>query len=402
MLSSEDKPTDKGVIGQQRDSESEGKFQKINRKQMFGLIDTVLPFEACLYHQILPLKLENKKLLLGLVNPQDGIAISYVSNILSHLEIAITTSIISADVHRAILSAYLNYKNTSQSQVKAGSQSSECNKNENDTTHRITVSNSSNYSSKTQSSPTSNNLHQNKSQNTSHTKDSTSSTHIFDSHASDSNVGKIRKSSAGRLENDISSLYLPEVETLTPVDTLSVLPPRQILEELLARVLAGGIGRLYLERRPYQGKILWSQNGVVQSVLDQLSLSVFQGVLNELKRFTDIPVKTVNEAQQVEKEYLYNQHKLLIRLRVMPGMYGEEATLQVLRGAALKFYQQQQVSRLSKDALGISQQLCYKLHQLQSKLLQNRSNDPRTIESLEALNSLLENLDQHIKNLSRK
>ncbi|MEM7555196.1 MAG: pilus assembly protein PilB [Cyanobacteria bacterium P01_A01_bin.84] len=389
MLSSEDKPTDKGA-GQQADSASEEQWQQINREQMFGLIDTILSFEACLYHQILPLKLEDKKLLLGAVNPQDNAAIDYVSGILCHIQTAMITKAIPADIHREILSAYLNYKNTSQSKVTVSSKVSESN------TDNSITNNTQTHSSPTGASSTEDSLSLKKSQDTTtnnSNKDLPTLIHL-------SNGVSTSNTSFRESKHNVSSLHLPEVEILTPVDKLSVLPPRKMLEELLARVLVGGIGRLYLERRPYQGKILWSQNGVVQSVLDELPLSVFQGVLNELKRFTDIPVQTISEVQQVEKEYLCKRQRLLIRLRVMPGMYGEEATLQVLRGAALKFYQQQQVSRLSKDALGISQQLCYKLHQLQAKLLQNTNNDPKTIESLEALNSLLANLDRHIKNLS--
>ena len=195
-------------------------------------------------------------------------------------------------------------------------------------------------------------------------------------------------------------LDLPQTDSLTPVDTIVTLPPRKMLEELFARVLAGGIGRLYLERRPQHGRILWSENGVLQSVLEELQFPVFQEVLNELKRFTDLPIAEIAEARQVEKEYLYQEQRLLLRLRVMPGTYGEEATLQVLRGAALKFYQNQQVWRLSEDALSISQQLSYKVHELQAKLLQNSNHNPEKIESLRALNRLLKNLDRHIKSIT--
>jgi hypothetical protein len=84
----------------------------------------------------------------------------------------------------------------------------------------------------------------------------------------------------------------------------------------------------------------------------------------------------------------------------MPGIYGEEATLQVLRGAALKFYQQQQLTRIGRDALGISQQLSIKLHELQERLLLNPSLDSQQLEALVTLNQLVKNLDQQIKILA--
>nr|MDJ0776205.1 pilus assembly protein PilB [Mastigocoleus sp. MO_167.B18] len=57
-------------------------LDKEKQKQLFSLIDRVISFEACLYHQILPLKLENNNLLLGIVNPEDREALDYVNSIL--------------------------------------------------------------------------------------------------------------------------------------------------------------------------------------------------------------------------------------------------------------------------------------------------------------------------------
>jgi hypothetical protein len=140
----------------------------------------------------------------------------------------------------------------------------------------------------------------------------------------------------------------------------------------------------------------------LQSILDKLPLSVFQGVLNELKRFACLPVTTLVEPKQVEKEYVYQENRLLLRLRVILGIYGEEATLQVLRGAALKFYQQQQLTRLGHDALVISQQLSFKLHELQQRFFMNPELHSQQLEALVALNQLVKNLDQQIQILAVK
>lgn len=360
MSSLEDKSRDTTAISQQMSTINTAEsLDKENQKQLFSLIDTVLSFEACLYHQILPFKLENNHLLLGIVNPENEEALNYVSSILAYMNCTITTKPILADAHRKILSTYLNHKNKSTGAVIGGA------------SHLAKAS-------------------------------------VNDISVND-NPSPIREkiqadglpiSTEFKPANSLPILNLPETDPLIAIDKILILPPRKILEELLARVLTGGIGRLYLERRPYHGRILWSENGVVQSVLEELQLSVFQGVLNELKRFTDQPIATIAEAQQVEKEYIYQKQRLLLRLRVMPGMYGEEGTLQVLRGAALKFYQNQQVSRLSEDALSISQQLSYKLHELQAKLLRSSSNNPEKVESLKSLNRLLKNLDKQIKSIT--
>lgn len=51
-------------------------------------------------------------------------------------------------------------------------------------------------------------------------------------------------------------------------------------------------------------------------------------------------------------------------MRVTPGKYGEEATLQVLRGAALKFYKQQQLVSMGQEAMEFAQQLQSKINEL--------------------------------------
>lgn len=161
---------------------------------------------------------------------------------------------------------------------------------------------------------------------------------------------------------EISTDYLnsnPEI--------LSSLPPAQLLRELLGRIFTSRIGRLYFERRATTGRILWSQNGVLQSVLNDLPLSSLQGVIDELKQLTHLPLTPVEKPKQVEIERLCQQTRLLLRLRVMPNVHGEEATLQILHGAALKFYQQHQVANLSRDALSIAQDLQQKVREIHDR-----------------------------------
>ena len=124
MLSSEGKPTDiNSAIANQKPSKTIGTDgasslnpdQQLERSQIFRLIEEgILCFEACLYHQILPLKLEYNSLSLGIVNPREKVALDYVNSILSYLKIAVSIQPISADTHRIILSEYLSYKSASE------------------------------------------------------------------------------------------------------------------------------------------------------------------------------------------------------------------------------------------------------------------------------------------------
>jgi hypothetical protein len=192
-------------------------------------------------------------------------------------------------------------------------------------------------------------------------------------------------------------LEVQAIHLSRPIEFIATLPPKQLLQELLGRVLMSGIGRLYFERQAERGRILWSQDGVLQSVLEGLTLPVFQGLIIELKRLVNLPLLPVIQPKQVEIERRYQQEALLLRLRVMPSNHGEEATLQVLRGVALKFYQRQQLEKLSQDALNLAQQLQQKLNEIRDR----SGRYPMPLETLPALNQLLRGLDEQLESLTQ-
>ncbi|MBE9198329.1 MULTISPECIES: pilus assembly protein PilB [unclassified Nodularia (in: cyanobacteria)] len=394
MLSSDGKPTDTRANGQQVLPNTPANWER-RREQVFYLIDNLLSFEACLYHQVAPFEIEDNQLLLGMVHPQDSEALDYVSRIVSYINCTIVAQEITTDIHRTILSAYLNHKNTFRPDAKPVDNQEA---NEASEKSKITIIDQLIQSTTNSSQP-----HQTKTAQHSPQQNDFASTPKPNNLSSTTTpippLNNQQEEDSARLEllSKLTVLQVNVSEEFIPVEMLASLPPKKLLEELLGRVLSGGIGRLYLERQPYQGKIFWSDNGVMQSVLENLPLSLFQGVLNQLKCFASLPVGKLAEPKQVEKECLYQRNRLLLRLRVMPGTYGEEATLQVLKGTALKFYQQQQLARLSRDALGISQQLSLKLHELQERISLNPSLKSEQLDSVVALNKLVQNLDQQIK-----
>ncbi|MDM9382850.1 pilus assembly protein PilB [Chlorogloeopsis sp. ULAP01] len=385
--------------------------QELENEQIFPLIESLLSFEACLYHQILPLKIEDNCLWLGMVNQEDSAALDYVRRILSYINCNLLTVVIRGDIHRNVLSAFLNHKNTFHpAQQREYKPWETIAKNQNTAETAEQALSSTNVNLQPTQQPTKILDEALTTQNTPSHEDS-----LLDAtgdrllqNPPDSNCFTTVSKNEAKQEDysfelastdNVPVLSAPEPQEFSPVEHLLNLPPKKLLEELLGRVLAGGIGRLYLERLPYDGKILWSENGVLQSVLEKVPLSVFQGLMNELKRFGSLPVTKLEEPKQIEKECLYKQERLLLRLRIMLGMHGEEATLQVLRGAALKFYQQQMVTRLSRDALGISQQLSYKLHELQERLLLNHNISSSQLDNFNVLNQTLYNLEQYIRKL---
>lgn len=357
----------------------------MDTEQMFRLIDSILPFEACLYYQFLPLALEGRHLKLGMVVPQDSSALDYVRHILAYLNCSLKTKQIDAQTHQAMLSAYLNYSRTTDaSRVPQAKQA-----HKSDRAERATLilddSKIANYdlSEPPPSSPISEPT--NRLAPTAPPLEETASTSVTP-------TPKVSAAAQTLLPLEVQALHLSR-----PSEFIGTLAPKQMLQELLGRVLVGGIGRLYFERQAKQGRILCSQDGVLQSVLEGLSLPIFQGLIMELKRIVSLPLMPVSQPKQVEIERRYQQEALLLRLRVMPGAHGEEATLQVLRGVALKFYQRQQLEKLSQDALTLAQQLQRKLYEIRDR----SGRYPMPLEVLPALNQLLEGLDEQLESLAQ-
>jgi type II secretory ATPase GspE/PulE/Tfp pilus assembly ATPase PilB-like protein len=366
-------------------------------EQMFRLIDSILPFEACLYYQFVPLCLEGRHLKLGMVTPQDPSALGYVRHILAYLNCSLKTEAIDAEEHQSLLSAYLSHTHKSSSAQKQAAQNHSQRPSQpeqppvildespaaTDESYRhtdlvpLTTTTSVALTQAAQLSSEIPSLERQEEEIA----------------ASDADVASVSEVSSA--SDTVPLLQVNALYVSRPIEFLGTLAPPQLLQELLGRVLLGGIGRLYFERQPNQGRILWSQDGVLQSVLEGLSLRTFQGVILELKRLVNLPLIPITQPKQVEIERRYQQEELLLRLRVMPGTHGEEATLQVLRGAALKFYQRQQLEKLGQDALKLAQQLQRKLSEIRARAYRN----PVPLEALPALNQMMEGLDKQMEAL---
>jgi len=484
----------------------------MDSEQMLQMIDKILPFEVCLYYQVLPMSMEGSRLNLGMVNPEDNSALDYVRRILSYINYSLVPRLIPSEAHQAMLSAYLNYvgkqrqaivdKGVAAKQKVVQSEpvpvkvestdraNSSANSHGNNGgaigARRSTIaspasperptpnhaaksspplhsdratliledpeepdfadleriidsespapppppSDPPSLSRKPQAQPAYLELEEEDDEGETaffHLGTVTSSSELPRQDTHSARVGKPpSKAPAPRSvsEHDhsetlalpdemspppqslptigIPSLPVLQVQSIhlsSPIEVLATLPPKNLVQELLARVLVGGIGRLFFERQQHQGKVLWSQNGVLQSALEGLAPDAFQSVINELKLLTDLPLISVQKPRQVEIERIYQHTRLLLRFRVTPGNYGEEATLQVLRGAALKFYQQQQLATLERDALGIAQQLQRKLGEIRDRAQFDPAMADAQLDSLTALNQMLKTMDQQIRDL---
>ncbi|KAM3095204.1 hypothetical protein ACKFKG_14110 [Phormidesmis sp. 146-35] len=349
----------------------------MDTQKAFQLIDRILPFEACLYHQILPLSLDDRCLKLGMVSLEDVAALDYVRRILSFMDYSLVPQSIASEAHYAILSAYLNHtKNIQSTPTEPLLQAPQQKKTvpDRNTQETFLVDAPDQLEDiNLPISPTQPPIHPTELPGELQKVVLSDRQNLLETHVTDPELARtfILNETALPQELPTPGDALPMLTVTThhqdsPIEVLATLPPAQLLQELLGRVLTDGIGRLYFERKAH-GRILWSQNGVLQSVLQRLPLAVFQGVIDELKGLTHLPLTAVKKPTQVEIERVYQKNRLLLRLRVMPGTHGEEATLQILRGAALKFYQQQQLANLSRDALTIAQDLQKKVDEIRDR-----------------------------------
>ncbi|NEQ39609.1 MAG: hypothetical protein F6K40_26485 [Okeania sp. SIO3I5] len=349
--------------------------KQMDNPQIFALIDNILPFEACLYYQILPLSVEGSRVRLGVVDPKDSSALDYARRLLSYLNCSLVTEQISSEIQRSILSSYLSHighqkeKNSSASTVTLP----EDNQKQIDNSQYGKVGKNHQFSEA-----------KNRIESGSSIKNS-----------QDSKQTKLQLEIQPSSKNslcDILELSLPSSVEATSLETMSALEPQKLLKQLLVKVLESGIGRLYFEQKQSQGRILWSQDGVLKSVVEDLEPKKIEAIINELKVLTKMSLIPLKKPRQVEIERTYQNNHLLLRLRVMPGNYGEEATLQVLRGAALRFYQQQQLSLLSQDAFKLGKQLQMKINQVCSR--QHLAHFQ--LDSLLTLQKLLDNIEHQI------
>lgn len=393
------------IFSQHQPSNGSAEQSKLNHEQIFRLLDSILSFEACLYHQVLPVALEENRLTLGIVNPKDTAAVDYVERMLSYMKYELEPVPIAAEVHQEMLSSYLKYTQATKPVTEKlrsladghpaaqttdkSAEEKNANVSQNEKPTLILVEREELIDAKVKASA-SLSLNQKKPENPSPAPKA----------FSQKIENNPKKPANSQTAQALPALRVQATHPSSPIEELRTLSPKKLIQELLGRVLTQGIGRLYFEQKsPQRGRIVCSQNGSFQCVLSDICMPVFQALIDELKMLTNLPLVPVKEAQQVEVERFYQQERLLLRLQVMPGTHGEQATLQILRGEALKFYQQQQVAHLSRDALAIATALQQKLKQLQKRANLNPNLPADQSESLLALNQLLESVGQQLEKL---
>ncbi len=335
-----------------------------NKEQIFEIIDSVISIESCIHYQFIPLAIKNNILTLGMINPEDRTGYNFIYPIVTSLNYTLKIIKLDSQIHQLILAAYLkkDLTTTQNNYLEHTIQSNLPKKSSN-----LTLNSAPTLIDTPDDSPHNNqvpNLHDRETlivnpQETITLDNNSSEDSLFsyspEIFSSDPQIIDNSNSQQGELSSNFLEVKAQHINE--SIDTLSGLPPQQLWQELLARILEGGIGRLYLERHPHYGRIIWSRDGVVQSSLEEVKIAVFNHIIEEIKLVAKQPLTPITKNKKVAVERFYNQERILLRIEFFLNQYGEEITVQILRDKALRFYEQRQAKRTMEQALSLSRKL---------------------------------------------
>lgn len=360
---------------------------RLNTAQMLSLIDSIFPFEACLYHEIIPLSVESSYLYLGMVNPTDPAALDFARRQVSFIRCSLVPLSVDADWQRKMLSKYLSHSARTKPQSQSANQlSSRLPSAPGDELMTFIVDSPDNLQIDSPVRPAS-------------PRPAIAYPDIPESQLPESLPLESLPLESRLTESQPLDLTLDPDLSQVPIDQLHLLPPYELTQALLKQVLTEGIGRLYLERQITNGRILWSKDGVVQAALTDLSAEQIQSIINELKRLTHLPLLPTSEPKQADIERLYKGDRVLLRLRLMAGTHGEEATLQVLRGAALKFYEQQQLRQMGEEAITAAHALQKRITNIRYQAMQTFTIETPSARNLDDLMQLLKAMEAQVEQI---
>ena len=374
----------------------------------FDLIDVVFPLEFCLHYQILPLELSSEHLVLGMVDPKDKETIQYVTPIIDSLGYSFHIQFINAQTHQLVLATYLKLapKNTvsghserlteivtTSTTVEHKPQEITAKPSHNAPTlfdipkEEITAKPSHNAptlfdipkeeitAKPSHNAPTLFDIPKEDLKKFAEQNINEKATFIVENKnevdreevPSQIFFGKSQINQIESNDNIATKIKPPPEQKLIlnvptnnldrPTEQLKKLPPELLWEELLARILTEGIGRLYLQKQHRYGRIICSNNGVIQFSLDNVTHSLFEEIIKEIKNMVKMPLNSLEQSKKIAVQRYYNYERILLRIEFFVGKFGEEITIQVLRGQALRFYEQRQADKTIEQAIYLGQKL---------------------------------------------
>jgi hypothetical protein len=393
-----------------------------NSKEIFQLIDQVFPLDSCRHYEVLPLKLEGRNLVLGMLNPNKDESVRFVNSIAKVFKYNLEIQLIDLQTHQIILDNYPQNA-TQTNRQQQDERQTVIDKSFNPdaplkgSSHRRLVDSTPTIISPAANSPIDEpelelpdlpadldflknlelapqdqptaprvkpdsaatlfeippEFRQQNSLNNPNNLDQ-KATIIADHPAEllESETNDEEDLEGILAEAQISQLIAETLgKTTDPEepDTQDFLPqlsPQLSWQKLLDQAFYHQAEYITLTRYSDRGGIVAEKNNSLQSTLDRVPLPIFCSLIDEIKRMARLPQNTSSHPQKLVLERLYEQERILLRLEFSVQQQLESIRIQILRGQALKIYEQQQMDRVCDQAIQLAIQLEKTLRRIQA------------------------------------
>ena len=426
-----------------------------NSKEIFKLIDTVFPIDSCLHYEVLPLSLEGSSLALGMLNPDNEESLKFVNSIAKVFKYDLSLKLIDAQTLQIILASYPQNSEQPKKQNKnkdqnktvideafdpsqfAPSDGSDRRKIV-DSAPTIISQSVENLSAKKddmppdlqglpadldflkdldlspQNSPKPSKaeidqsgtlyeippefLNQQKSNNL----DSQKTVIAGNPAELLAQSGLPDESEIALVEEQISNLIaevsneLVEQDELGSINFLATLDSDLSWQKLLEQAFKHGSEEINLTRYSDRGTINAQKNKSTQSSIEQVPLPIFCSLIDEIKRMAKIPLDLSNHPKKVVLERFHQEERILLRLEFAVQNEQELVMVQIFRGKNLQAYEQQQMDKVSEQALHLAKQLERTLRRIQACF------DSAEFKSLRQLQTVQSRINHQLRLLDKR
>ena len=417
-----------------------------NSKQIFQLINSILPVESCLSYEVLPLELEGKNLVVGMLDPANQNSLNYLRPLATSLGYELNLKLIDSQTHQLILATYLKNPIPAQTPKRDWKQTivdtapkppfnkedwkqtivdtapkppfnkedwkqtivdtapkppfnkEDWNKTIVDTAptppledHPIKRKSTVDASMTLTEIPEDFDFALNLVAQTKNNEFDDAQIEQSEIISSEPQISQlISETSKGRkddlsfdLDEDLSFLNLKAESTIASTDFLPQLTTNISWQELLEKTLNSELDCLELNRQSDFGTIIVSQDREVKSTREKIRLPIFDALIEEIKLAAKLPLKPLKNNKKVVIERFHRQERVLLRLEFMLTLQGEAVKIQILRDRALKLYEQKQMDKMSAEVFSLAQKLEKALKQMQVCFSSAKLNN---LQDLQAIN----------------
>ena len=149
-------------------------------------------------------------------------------------------------------------------------------------------------------------------------------------------------------------------------DFLVTLDSNLSWQKLLEQAFKYESDEINLTRYSDRGSIVAQKDSSPQSSAEQVPLPIFCSLIDEIKRMAKIPLDMSNHPKKVVLERFYQQERILLRLEFTVRDEKELVIVQIFRSENLVIYEQQQMDKVSEQALHLAKQLERTLRRIQA------------------------------------